>query len=99
MPVEIADAGRGMLKEAADPVFVDGKPRSTVRTPLGVGVAGMRERVRQLGGRLEIRSNGHGMSVRAIVPLDDNNAETPAENPTLNDGRTHISPPALRVRG
>jgi signal transduction histidine kinase len=82
MPVEIADAGRGMLKEAADPVFVDGKPRSTVRTPLGVGVAGMRERVRQLGGRLEIRSNGCGMSLLAIIPLGDVHAEPPAENPS-----------------
>jgi PAS domain S-box-containing protein len=96
--LEIADAGRGMPKEAGDRVFAGSKPGGAARPALGVGVAGMRERVRQLGGRLEIRSNGHGMSVRAIMPLDDNNAETPAENPTLNDGRTHISPPALRVR-
>jgi two-component system, NarL family, sensor kinase len=75
--LEIADAGRGMSKEAGGPVFVNGKPRSAVRPALGVGVAGMRERVRQFGGRLEIRSNGHGTSIRAIVPLDDNHAETP----------------------
>jgi PAS domain S-box-containing protein len=35
---------------------------------LGVGVAGMQERVRQLGGRLEIDSPGHGTIVRALVP-------------------------------
>ena len=53
------------------------------------GVAGMRERVRQLGGRPEIRSNGHGMSVRAIVPLDGD-AETPAErHQTPNDRRSY----------
>jgi PAS domain S-box-containing protein len=97
--LEIADAGRGISKEAVDPVFEGGKPGDAVRPALGVGVASMRERVRQLGGSLEIQPNGHGMSVRAIVPLDDNHAETPAENPTLNDGRAHISPPTLRVRG
>ena len=80
--LEIADAGRGMSKEAGDPVFMDGKPRSAVRPTLGVGVAGMRERVRQFGGRLEIRSNGHGMSLRAIVPLDGDHAGPPAENPS-----------------
>ncbi len=80
-----------------DRVFAGSKPGGAARPALGVGVAGMRERVRQLGGRLEIRSSGHGMSVRAIVPLDDNHAETPEENSTLNDGRAHISP-GLRVR-
>lgn len=34
----------------------------------GVGLAGMRERVRQLGGRFEIESSGRGTTVRAIVP-------------------------------
>jgi PAS domain S-box-containing protein len=34
----------------------------------GVGLAGMRERVRQLGGRFEIESSGRGTIVRAIVP-------------------------------
>jgi PAS domain S-box-containing protein len=34
----------------------------------GVGLAGMRERVHQLGGRFEIESNGRGTAVRAIAP-------------------------------
>ncbi len=38
---------------------------------LGVGVAGMRERLRQLGGRLEIESGSHGTTVRAIVPISE----------------------------
>lgn len=36
---------------------------------LGVGVLGMRERLRQLGGRLEIESGANGTTVRAIVPV------------------------------
>jgi signal transduction histidine kinase len=35
---------------------------------LGVGIAGMRERLQQLGGRLEIESSAAGTRVRAAVP-------------------------------
>jgi signal transduction histidine kinase len=35
-----------------------------------VGIPGMRERMRQLGGRLKIESDAQGTSVIAIVPLD-----------------------------
>jgi len=35
---------------------------------VGVGLAGMRERMRQLGGWFEIESSGVGTSVRAIAP-------------------------------
>jgi len=40
-------------------------------TPLraGVGIQGMKERVRQLGGNLEIESNGRGTRVIAIIPV------------------------------
>jgi PAS domain S-box-containing protein len=41
---------------------------------LGVGIAGMRERVRQLGGRLDITSTGKGSVVSAVLP-------TPSEIP------------------
>ena len=36
---------------------------------IGVGIRGMRERVRQLGGTLEIKSTPAGTSVRASLPL------------------------------
>jgi two-component system CheB/CheR fusion protein len=36
---------------------------------LGVGIAGMRERLRQVGGRLTIVSNSRGTKVKAVVPL------------------------------
>jgi signal transduction histidine kinase len=37
--------------------------------PVGVGIAGMRERLRQVGGQLEIESSDFGTTVRAIVTL------------------------------
>jgi len=37
-----------------------------------VGILGMRERLRQLGGRLEIHSDEVGTLIRALVPLSEN---------------------------
>jgi signal transduction histidine kinase len=37
---------------------------------LGVGIAGMNQRLQQLGGRLEIASDGGGTAVTAIVPVE-----------------------------
>jgi len=34
----------------------------------GVGLAGMRERMHELNGQLEIDSDGHGTTLRAILP-------------------------------
>jgi two-component system NarL family sensor kinase len=47
----------------------------------GVGITGMRERVRDLGGTLEIISNRSGTHVRAIIPLA---AELQKTKPTRN---------------
>ena len=43
----------------------------------GVGLAGMRERVRQLGGRFEVESSGQGKgtTIRAIAPGEDGTDE------------------------
>lgn len=58
--LEIRDEGRGLV--------ADGKPSSAPSLP-GVGIQGMRERVRQLGGNFEIHSD-HGQTlVRAEIPL------------------------------
>jgi signal transduction histidine kinase len=42
--------------------------RAIDNTQLGVGIAGMRERLRQLGGQLEIRSSSKGTTVIAVLP-------------------------------
>jgi signal transduction histidine kinase len=47
---------------------------------LGVGLAGMRERVSELGGRLELESDGTGTVVRAALPIPPA-ATTPAASP------------------
>jgi signal transduction histidine kinase len=45
-------------------------------TNVGVGLAGIRERVNEFGGTLEIHSNTSGTTLRAAVPIADriNNA-------------------------
>ena len=57
--VEVRDFGRGLA--------APGIPLSTQAT--GVGLAGMRERLRQLGGNLTIESDATGTSIIASVPL------------------------------
>lgn len=65
--LEVGDEGRGIARERIDKT-------TGALTSYGVGIAGMRERTSQLGGRLEIESDGRGTIVRATFPLSDNNA-------------------------
>jgi len=44
----------------------------------GVGIRGMRERLRQLGGSLDINSNGKGTVVVARLPIVGNSATAAA---------------------
>src|SRR5205807_3143245 len=60
--LEISDEGRGLAPGTLDQSHPG-------LTRLGVGIAGMRERVRQLHGRVEISSNCRGTLVKAILPL------------------------------
>src|SRR5581483_8090128 len=59
--LQVRDKGKGMPAQSY--LAVSGSVRP------GVGIQGMRERVRQLGGRLEIDSGHGGTSVRAILPV------------------------------
>ena len=68
--VEIEDAGKGIPPEKQSAFG------SSAHT--GVGLRGMRERLRQLGGTLQIQSNGHGTRVTAILPV----ARTPVVAPS-----------------
>lgn len=61
--LEIRDFGTGIPEERLR-LLVGGVTAET-----GVGLAGMRERLHELNGRLEIESDGRGTSMRATVPL------------------------------
>ena len=60
--LEVTDNGNGIPEERLQQVLESGGSA-------GVGIAGMRERVRELGGRLEIQSNGTGTSVSVAMPM------------------------------
>jgi len=67
--VEVEDRGRGIPPEKQFEMASTGTP--------GVGIRGMRERLRQLGGSLDIHSNGKGTLIMARLPLAVTSA-TPA---------------------
>lgn len=50
----------------------------------GVGLAGMRERMNELNGTLEMESEGRGTTIRAVVPL---RAGTPSLSQVADDSR------------
>lgn len=60
--MEISDHGKGMPTHVLEHLRGDG-------TRLGVGLAGMRERVHELGGTFEVTSSERGTTVRATAPF------------------------------
>jgi two-component system, NarL family, sensor kinase len=57
--LEVGDSGHGVSSpNGSDPV-------------MGVGITGMRERVRELGGQFEISSTPDGTTVRAVLPIGE----------------------------
>ena len=71
--LEIQDKGRGMPATKKS-----NKPSDFVE--MGVGIPGMRQRLVQLGGKLEVSSNSDGTTIAAVVPLTNGvaNVENPA---------------------
>ncbi len=59
--LEVQDHGKGIAKEKLEKFTRTGR--------IGVGFGGMRERLRQLGGTLEIQSGERGTLVSAALPL------------------------------
>ena len=59
--VEVEDRGKGIPPEKQSEMTSTGTP--------GVGIRGMRERLRQLGGSLDIHSNGKGTLIVAQLPV------------------------------
>lgn len=64
--LEVRDNGHGMKQELLNSFNQTG-------TGVGVGLAGMRERVWELGGKLKLQSNEKGTSMEITVPLPQSN--------------------------
>jgi len=62
--LRVTDFGRGIPANVLNKFRADGS-RS------GVGLAGMRERVSELGGRFDIKSDKRGTEVYIVLPLED----------------------------
>jgi len=58
--IEVRDEGKGISLERMAEIEARGS---------GVGIAGIRERLRQFGGEMQIESNGCGTTVFAAIPL------------------------------
>ncbi|MGA7919357.1 MAG: response regulator [Candidatus Acidiferrales bacterium] len=71
--LQIGDFGKGIHGDVLN-------SRTGKVAPLGVGIQGMKERIRQLGGALEITSKpNHGTQVTAILPLTHTQTSSIAE--------------------
>jgi signal transduction histidine kinase len=60
--LSVRDYGKGMSREQIEKFMTSG-------TDVGVGLGGMRERVRDLGGKIELQTPGTGTAVKVTLPL------------------------------
>jgi len=60
--LEVKDYGKGIEPDVLTRLNHNG-------TGTGIGLAGMRERLRELGGRLEVESDSKGTLIRALIPI------------------------------
>ena len=91
--MEVSDEGRGIHPEIQSK-FASGESA-------GVGLRGMQERVKQIGGTLGIHSNGKGASVLVTLPLTEETASSGEGEATTLQNELAQSPqdssnPALR---
>jgi signal transduction histidine kinase len=68
--LEVRDAGKGIPKET-QATLASGKLS-------GVGLRGMHERLRQMGGQLDVQSNGTGTLILATLPIEVSGAKEAA---------------------
>lgn len=66
--LEIQDQGKGIESNRLKQI--------NAGMVLGVGLQGMRERIRQFGGDLQLRSEDHGLMVIAAIPLPSRRSAT-----------------------
>ena len=77
--VEIARDSQQVWLEVRDQGNGAGQPSQEPFRP-GMGITGMRERVNDIGGALEIASDHTGTRVRAVIPLASNPAKQAASS-------------------
>jgi PAS domain S-box-containing protein len=75
--LEVSDEGRGLDQETQSKIAAG--------ESVGVGFRGMRERVRHLGGNVEVRSNEKGTSVIATLPFAESDRSLASSS--SDDGR------------
>ena len=66
----IEDHGRGIPREVLEKFDKSG-------TNVGVGLAGMRERAKELGGTLAVSSNKKGTRLEAVIPIPPESSDSP----------------------
>jgi signal transduction histidine kinase len=86
LQLEVEDNGKGFATED-----LYASPDTPVS--LGVGIPGMRERMRELGGSLRIHSSRHGTKVTAVLSVTGTN-----EASCRRFGSTHDMGPEIAVR-
>jgi signal transduction histidine kinase len=67
--IEVEDRGRGMSAEKLQEIQARGS---------GVGIRGMRERIRQFQGEMTIQSNSPGTRITVILPITTQPLSKPA---------------------
>ncbi len=80
--VEIEDQGRGIEADELADINAGATP--------GVGLRGMRERINDFGGELQINSSEKGTRVRATIPVETAGSDGGSDN-AVNDVRSSIS--------
>ena len=70
--VTVIDEGKGLSSTQVEQFASGASPKG-----VGVGIAGLRERMHQLGGTVHICSQRVGTVLKAILPLDESEADLP----------------------
>lgn len=74
--IEVGDRGKGIPAEKLAEIQLNGA---------GVGIRGMRERLRQFNGELTIKSNGSGTTVIAVIPVPKHSSPIAENEPQTSE--------------
>jgi len=80
--LKVQDFGKGIPRETIDRFWKTGN--------VGVGLAGIRERLKELGGRLDIDSNVDGTVLKATIPVAGSDLKA-SDQPAVQTGEPYRS--------